>query len=363
MFRRLVQNVRAAYPDYLTSPFDVSELYQVLVPYRHNRRELGIETNQDYELALVRLLAGERGYLLGDEAMQQAMQRELASKNPDTGLFRAYATNQVTLSPGAVRQLEQQPLTGSLPQAPASAPPRAAAPAQPQMAPQAQMSAQPQATSQQQVSSQQQISSQPQASVQPQAQVQSQAPAQQASQPPAQLQSQPAAQAPASVQASAPAAAPPAQPPASPAASLAASLAESPMPAATTPARSDSPLSIPITRTAAASEQAPSAPPPAPPRPTSPPAAAPRQPAQRAGAEPAQRPLATVEGGGQCRYCGGGLPDGRRITFCPHCGQNLTIVQCPACSSELEIGWKFCTTCGRTMEETAGAGGRAGPSA
>jgi predicted amidophosphoribosyltransferase len=57
----------------------------------------------------------------------------------------------------------------------------------------------------------------------------------------------------------------------------------------------------------------------------------------------------TVSAGGSCRYCGGALPEGRRITYCPHCGQNLTIQHCPACGTELEIGWKFCTTCGRSV--------------
>jgi predicted amidophosphoribosyltransferase len=55
----------------------------------------------------------------------------------------------------------------------------------------------------------------------------------------------------------------------------------------------------------------------------------------------------TIEAHGSCRYCGGRLPDGRRITFCPHCGQNLTVQHCQACGTELELGWKFCVTCGR----------------
>ena len=73
MYRRLVHNIRTGHPDYLSRPFEVSELYQTLVPYRHNRRELEIETNQDYELALMRLLSGERGYLSGDSRMQEAL--------------------------------------------------------------------------------------------------------------------------------------------------------------------------------------------------------------------------------------------------------------------------------------------------
>lgn len=48
-----------------------------------------------------------------------------------------------------------------------------------------------------------------------------------------------------------------------------------------------------------------------------------------------------------CRFCGGKLPDGRKLTFCPHCGVNLTVRQCPACSTELDVNWRFCLTCGR----------------
>jgi hypothetical protein len=48
-----------------------------------------------------------------------------------------------------------------------------------------------------------------------------------------------------------------------------------------------------------------------------------------------------------CRYCDNKLPQGRAITFCPHCGLDLTKRQCPACSTELDVHWRFCVTCGR----------------
>jgi hypothetical protein len=51
-----------------------------------------------------------------------------------------------------------------------------------------------------------------------------------------------------------------------------------------------------------------------------------------------------------CRFCGNRLPDARRITFCPHCGMDLTKRQCPACSTELDVDWRFCVTCGRSAE-------------
>ena len=58
MYRHLVRTIRANFSPYLTQPFEVGELYQTILPYRLHRRELGLETNQDYELALMELLTG-----------------------------------------------------------------------------------------------------------------------------------------------------------------------------------------------------------------------------------------------------------------------------------------------------------------
>ena len=51
-----------------------------------------------------------------------------------------------------------------------------------------------------------------------------------------------------------------------------------------------------------------------------------------------------------CRYCGNRLPEHRRMTFCPHCGMDMTKRQCPACSTELDVNWRFCVTCGRSAD-------------
>ena len=48
-----------------------------------------------------------------------------------------------------------------------------------------------------------------------------------------------------------------------------------------------------------------------------------------------------------CRYCGAVLPRNRAVTFCPYCGQDVTVQQCPACSTELDVAWRFCVACGR----------------
>lgn len=246
ILQRLVQRIRAEYPEYMNRPFEVSELYQNIVPYRHNRRELGIETNGDYELALLRLLAGERGYLIGDASMQDAVKRELASPNPNTALFREFAAARVSLSPEAARRYEQMSSGESKPDdvrtvSAAPPPPRPAAPP--------------------------------------------------------------------------------------------------PRPAPSAPALPSAGFSA-------------MASPPSPPRaPTPPPAEyyAATHASDRAMGSGRSAATSSVVAAGGCRYCGGSLPEGRRVTFCPHCGQNLAVQRCPACSTELELGWKFCTTCGRAV--------------
>jgi hypothetical protein len=241
MFRRLVQNARAASPEYLARPFELAEIYHTLLPYRLNRRELGMESVQQYDAALMRLLAGERGYVVADADVQREMQAELQQPRPDTSGYRAHATALVSFAPDAVRQLERDTLVPRLSDAlrPAA---RADAPTVP------------------------------------------------------------------------PAAAP--APPAAPAASA---------PAAAPPPGSPGVLAPMNARVA-----------------IDPPGAA-----RNTGAPAA----AAAQGGDRCPHCGGKLPETREVAFCPHCGQNLTVRHCPACSTELEMGWRFCVTCGRNVEE------------
>ena len=238
LYRLLVDAIRAHEPELLARPFEIADIYQSILPYRLHRRALGMDTNSDYEMALLRLLSGERGYVIGDAEMQDALRRELTTPNPDPGAFRPYAQSHVELAADALRRLDQG----------GSAPARTVQPpAAPVAAPR------------------------PSVPVVP-----------------------PAVQRPA-----APAAAPsvPYAPPAAPSAA---------------------PAHAPVTNPSLQQTMS------APPRST------------------------TAEAlGGRCRYCSGALPAGRRLTYCPHCGQNLTVQHCPACNTELEVGWKFCTTCGR----------------
>jgi Double zinc ribbon len=242
MFRHLVRTVRSRYPQYLTQPFDVGELHQTILPYRLNRRELALESNDDYEITLTELLSGARGYLIVDDQMRETLQAELASVNPDPTAFKQFATARVAISPAALRSLA----VGSV-EEPTSANNTVSGASQP-------------------------------------------APSRSAA-PPA------AAPAPAPPRAAAPVASP----------------------VNATPARPNTPnpstQATPRTSSAAT---------------------------QRVGTQ-----TITPSVGDHCRSCDELLPAGRPITFCPHCGQNLTTMNCQGCGSELELGWKFCPACGR----------------
>lgn len=99
-YQVLVEEIRAKRPEYLTSPFTVAEIYQDLVPYPTHRDRIGVEMNGDYEDALIRLLAGEGGYLIleSEHALEQ-LRSELQSRNPNTGVYREYAAVDVRLNP------------------------------------------------------------------------------------------------------------------------------------------------------------------------------------------------------------------------------------------------------------------------
>jgi hypothetical protein len=251
LFQRLVQSIRESRPEYLTRPFEISELHQQLVPYRLYRRELQIDSNQDYEAAVTRLLSGERGYVVGDEGMQEFLRTELASPNPDTAVFREFGSNHVAIANGALERL-------GLAAGPVRTP-REVERTEEKPTPEKNTRAASESSEEK-----------------------------------------------APISASAIETALEIAPPET-------SVAEEATETTTAPERSDQPSEMPASRFVTASDV-----------------------------------------GGKCRYCAGALPDGRRIVFCPHCGQNLTVNRCPACSTELEIGWKYCVTCGRSSAAPSG---------
>ena len=247
MYRHLVRTVRSRFPQYLSQPLDVAELYQTVLPYRHHRRELGLETNDDYEMTLTELLSGARDYLIVDEEMGNALKKELSATNPDPAAFKRFARSHIALSPAALRSLDAGPSVD-----PAS--PDVALP----FAPSVSMSS-------------------------------------------------------------------PTEP---------------------------SSVTAPAPRVEAPEVHAPRAPTQATmgATPMTPPSVA--NPGRPLGMNVGPGGGTIIPAAGErCRSCNGELPEGRAITFCPHCGQNLTTINCPACGSELELGWNFCPTCGRPANQ------------
>jgi len=126
MYRHLVRTIKSTSPQLLTQPFQVADLYATILPYRLHRRELGLETNQDYEMAMLELLSGARGYLVVEDRMREVLGATLKTSNPDPQLIREFASSRVSLAPEALRALDPDalpaPTSASAPTAPAGVP-------------------------------------------------------------------------------------------------------------------------------------------------------------------------------------------------------------------------------------------------
>lgn len=195
---RLSRTVRTQYPQLLTTGFTLTDLEERLLPFRDARREMANGGMDAFEIAMLRLISGERGYVDTDVALQQACRQALALPSPTLALVRSWSTTSVRLTgppanPHTTDTIVAEDVFGG-----ASGAPAHGAPANRSL--------------------------------------------------------------------------------------------------------------VTAARTTATSPQA---------------------------------------AGCGCRFCGNRLPDHRRLTFCPYCGTDLTKRQCAACSTELDIAWRFCVTCGR----------------
>ena len=213
-FHLLVANLAAVDPRRLRQPLQVAEILRDVLPYRANRRALGIESAEDYEGLVLRLCAGDGGLARTDPPEIQARFRsELATPNPDLSLLRTHGDALVSLTgPAVARALATDPHGPYAPPTPV---------AEGTLGP-------------------------------------------------------PWEQTAADVR------------------------------------RPEATEGLPL------DEVSPSG-------------------------DPDHAP---GEAADMCLYCGGPLPVGRQVNFCPHCGQSQTALRCPACQTELEYGWRHCVNCG-----------------
>jgi hypothetical protein len=123
-FRRLVGNLASTDPARLHRPIPLEDVRASIVPYRANRRALGLESSEDYELVLLRLLAGEGGFVRAEpEEARARFAAELRSPNPDLTLLDAVEHVVLTLrSEPLARALGPEPESVYAPPAAAAAP-------------------------------------------------------------------------------------------------------------------------------------------------------------------------------------------------------------------------------------------------
>ena len=106
LYRQLVRSLAAGDPARLHQPLQLSEIRDSILPYRSNRRALQLETSEDYELALMRLCAGEGGLARTEpEAVQVEFAAELRGSNPDLTLLHKHEQASVRLAPEPLRQI------------------------------------------------------------------------------------------------------------------------------------------------------------------------------------------------------------------------------------------------------------------
>jgi Double zinc ribbon len=126
-FRRIVSNVAAIDARRLNEPLPLAEIPVSIVPYRTNRRALQLDTSEEYEMVLLRLCAGEGGYVRTDPAEARLkFEEEARSPNPDLEVLHRFEDVTVILRPDrvdrALRTEAEDFDQASVPQMPMAAP-------------------------------------------------------------------------------------------------------------------------------------------------------------------------------------------------------------------------------------------------
>jgi hypothetical protein len=97
-FRRLVASLADSDPALLHRPLPLADIQQSILPYRSNRRALGIDSSEDYEMVLLRLVAGEGGLVRTEpETARARFAEEVHGPNPDLSVLHRFEDVVITL--------------------------------------------------------------------------------------------------------------------------------------------------------------------------------------------------------------------------------------------------------------------------
>jgi hypothetical protein len=105
-FERLVRNLVATNPERVTQRIGLLELRNDILPYRSNRRALGIESSDEYEELCVRLVGEEDGLVKTDPPeVAEWCQRQMSSLTPDLSGIPGQGSTSILLSPEAIARI------------------------------------------------------------------------------------------------------------------------------------------------------------------------------------------------------------------------------------------------------------------
>ena len=103
--RKLVEQLGAA-RDGLTRPVSIGQVRDSILPYRTHRRALQVESVEDYETVLLRLVSGERGLVKTMPAdAGERCRAELAGPNPDLAVLDLVADSTIQFTSIAAGQI------------------------------------------------------------------------------------------------------------------------------------------------------------------------------------------------------------------------------------------------------------------
>lgn len=105
-FERLVRNLAAIDLQRIKQPVPVLDIKTSIMPYRTNRRALGLESSEEYEELLVRLVAEEGGLVsTNPPEVAEWCSRQMSSLTPDLSGIPGQAAASITVSPQAVARI------------------------------------------------------------------------------------------------------------------------------------------------------------------------------------------------------------------------------------------------------------------
>jgi hypothetical protein len=103
--RRLVEQLSAS-KEGVNRAVPIGQVREKILPYRTHRRALMLESVEDYETVLLRLVAGERGFVRTlPAAAAHRCQEELAGANPDLGVLDEVADSTIQITSLAAAQI------------------------------------------------------------------------------------------------------------------------------------------------------------------------------------------------------------------------------------------------------------------